>query len=134
LSLGNTSEGKLFILRKSHKLRSDWIAKRRTWQYFTNALRPSGFDYREMDYVAKQGKTSSNVNSGRSGTGRMVIPANINHPNLEPMAIGIASTCKVNANIGASPNSSDISEEIAKLNLAVKYGCRYADGSFPRRR
>jgi phosphomethylpyrimidine synthase len=33
----------------------------------------------------------------------MVIPANINHPNLEPMAIGIASTCKVNANIGASP-------------------------------
>jgi phosphomethylpyrimidine synthase len=51
----------------------------------------------------------------------MVIPANINHPNLEPMAIGIASTCKVNANIGASPNSSDISEEIAKkLTLAVE--------------
>jgi phosphomethylpyrimidine synthase len=52
----------------------------------------------------------------------MIIPANINHPNLEPMAIGIAAHCKVNANIGASPNSSDIIEELAKLALAVKYG------------
>jgi phosphomethylpyrimidine synthase len=52
----------------------------------------------------------------------MIIPANINHPNLEPMAIGIAARCKVNANIGASPNSSDITEELAKLALAVKYG------------
>ena len=37
--------------------------------------------------------------------GRLIIPANINHLNLEPMAIGIASKCKVNANIGASPNA-----------------------------
>ena len=37
----------------------------------------------------------------------MIIPANINYPNLEPMAIGIASKCKVNANIGASPNASE---------------------------
>ena len=38
------------------------------------------------------------------------------------MAIGIASRCKVNANIGASPNASDINEEVEKLKLAVKYG------------
>jgi len=38
------------------------------------------------------------------------------------MAIGIASKCKVNANIGASPNSSNINEELEKLHLAVKYG------------
>ena len=38
--------------------------------------------------------------------------ANINHLNLEPMSIGIASRCKVNANIGASPNASDIDEEV----------------------
>ena len=38
------------------------------------------------------------------------------------MAIGIASKCKVNANIGASPNSSNIEEELDKLRLAVKYG------------
>jgi len=53
---------------------------------------------------------------------RMIIPANINHTNLEPMCIGIASKCKVNANIGASPNSSHLDEEVDKLNLAVKYG------------
>ena len=52
----------------------------------------------------------------------MIIPANINHTNLEPMAIGIASKCKVNANIGASPNASDAAEEVKKLKLAVKYG------------
>jgi len=50
----------------------------------------------------------------------MIIPANINHTNLEPMCI--ASKCKVNANIGASPNSSHLDEEVDKLNLAVKYG------------
>ena len=38
------------------------------------------------------------------------------------MAIGIASKCKVNANIGASPNASDAAEEVKKLKLAVKYG------------
>ena len=38
------------------------------------------------------------------------------------MAIGIASSCKVNANIGASPNASDAAEEVNKLKLAVKYG------------
>ena len=38
------------------------------------------------------------------------------------MSIGIASRCKVNANIGASPNASDINEEVEKLKLAVKYG------------
>ena len=46
--------------------------------------------------------------------GRLIIPA-INHLNLEPMSIGIASRCKVNANIGAS-NASDINEEVEKLN------------------
>ena len=52
----------------------------------------------------------------------MIIPSNINHPNLEPMAIGIASKYEVNANIGASPNASDAAEEAKKLKLAVKYG------------
>lgn len=52
----------------------------------------------------------------------MIIPANINHANLQPMAVGIASKCKVKANIGASPNASDAAEEVKKLKLAVKYG------------
>jgi phosphomethylpyrimidine synthase len=54
--------------------------------------------------------------------GRLIIPANIKHPELEPMCIGIASKCKINANIGNSPTTSSLDEEVAKLRLAVKYG------------
>ena len=104
-------------------LRSDWIAKR-AGHGNTSQMHyvRQGLITEEMDYVAKREKLSPTLIRDEVARGRMVIPANINHPNLEPMAIGIASTCKVNANIGASPNSSDISEEIAKLTLAVKYG------------
>ncbi len=56
--------------------------------------------------------------------GRMVIPANINHLNhrLDPMCIGRASRTKVNANMGASPVTSDTSEELEKLDWAVRWG------------
>jgi phosphomethylpyrimidine synthase len=76
----------------------------------------------EMDYVAKRENLPADLIRDEVARGRMIIPANVNHPNLEPMCIGIASTCKVNANIGASPNSSNIDEEVDKLRLAVKYG------------
>jgi phosphomethylpyrimidine synthase len=52
----------------------------------------------------------------------MVIPANINHPELEPMGIGIAARCKINANIGNSAVTSDIENELAKLRMAVGLG------------
>jgi len=52
----------------------------------------------------------------------MIIPANINHPELEPMAIGIASKCKINANIGNSAVTSNIEEELRKLHTAVHFG------------
>jgi phosphomethylpyrimidine synthase len=104
-------------------LRSDWIAKRAGHGNTTQMhYARKGLITEEMDYVAKREKLPPTLIRDEVARGRMVIPANINHPNLEPMAIGIASTCKVNANIGASPNSSDISEEIEKLHLAVKYG------------
>ncbi|HZG38939.1 MAG TPA: phosphomethylpyrimidine synthase ThiC, partial [Nodosilinea sp.] len=76
----------------------------------------------EMAHVAQRENLPEDLIRDEVARGRMIIPANINHPNLEPMAIGITSKCKVNANIGASPNSSDINEEVAKLHLAVKYG------------
>jgi len=104
-------------------LRSDWIAKRadhgnKTQMHYAR----QGIVTEEMDYVAKRENLPSSLIREEVARGRMVIPANVNHPNLEPMAIGIASKCKVNANIGASPNSSGISEELDKLRLAVKYG------------
>ncbi len=52
----------------------------------------------------------------------MIIPANIHHTNLEPMCIGVASSCKINANIGNSSTTSNIDEEVEKLHYAVKYG------------
>ena len=54
--------------------------------------------------------------------GRMIIPANINHPELEPMAIGVASKCKINANIGNSAVTSNVDEELKKLHTSVHYG------------
>ncbi|MBL6998136.1 MAG: phosphomethylpyrimidine synthase ThiC, partial [Phycisphaerales bacterium] len=56
--------------------------------------------------------------------GRMIIPANIVHlaMDLDPMAIGRASLTKVNANMGASPVSSGIEEELEKLHWSVKWG------------
>ncbi|HEX8341887.1 MAG TPA: phosphomethylpyrimidine synthase [Tepidisphaeraceae bacterium] len=56
--------------------------------------------------------------------GRMVIPANVNHLKwkLDPMCIGRASKTKINANLGASPVSSSIDEEIEKVDWALKFG------------
>jgi phosphomethylpyrimidine synthase len=56
--------------------------------------------------------------------GRMIIPANIVHlaMGLDPMAIGRASLTKVNANMGASPVSSGIEEELEKLHWSLKWG------------
>jgi phosphomethylpyrimidine synthase len=56
--------------------------------------------------------------------GRLVIPANVHHlaGALVPMAIGKVARVKINANIGNSPVTSSIEEEVAKLDLAVKYG------------
>ncbi len=56
--------------------------------------------------------------------GRMVIPANRNHlaHRLDPMAIGRASRTKINANMGASPVSSGMDEELEKLEWAIRWG------------
>ncbi len=54
--------------------------------------------------------------------GRALIPANINHPEAEPMIIGRRFLCKINANIGNSAISSDIRQEVHKLRRAVQWG------------
>lgn len=54
--------------------------------------------------------------------GRAIIPANINHPELEPMAIGRMFRVKVNANLGTSALSSGIEEEVDKLLWALRWG------------
>jgi phosphomethylpyrimidine synthase len=56
--------------------------------------------------------------------GRAIVPANVNHlkHRLDPMGIGIALSCKINANIGNSAVSSDVEQELKKLHTAVHYG------------
>ena len=54
--------------------------------------------------------------------GRAIIPANINHPELEPMIIGRNFRVKINANIGNSAVASSIAEEVEKMAWAVRWG------------
>src|SRR5579862_5730093 len=76
----------------------------------------------EMRFVAGREKIEPELVRSEIARGRMIIPANVNHRNLEPMGIGIASKCKINANIGNSATSSNIDEELKKLHHAVHYG------------
>ena len=76
----------------------------------------------EMEYIARIEKISAALIRDEVARGRMIIPANIKHTNLEPMAIGVASKCKINANIGNSATTSNIDEELEKLRYAVKFG------------
>ena len=79
---------------------------------------------KEMEFVAEREQISSDVVLQEVAAGRMVIPANKVHlgGRLEPMAIGIAAKCKINANIGNSAVTSDQDGELEKLHTAVHYG------------
>jgi phosphomethylpyrimidine synthase len=78
----------------------------------------------EMEYVAKREGLTPELIRDEVAIGRMVIPANKVHLAgcLEPMAIGIAATCKINANIGNSAVTSNVEEELDKLHTSVHYG------------
>jgi phosphomethylpyrimidine synthase len=76
----------------------------------------------EMAYVGAREKVEPELVRDEVARGRLVIPANVAHTNLEPMGIGIALGCKVNANIGNSQTTSDIEGELRKLAVSLKYG------------
>ena len=104
-------------------MRASWVSPRKGQANVSQMhYARQGVVTEEMAYVAKRENLPESLVMEEVARGRMIIPANINHIGLEPMAIGIASKCKVNANIGASPNASDAAEEVNKLKLAVKYG------------
>jgi phosphomethylpyrimidine synthase len=76
----------------------------------------------EMDFVAvREGMKPEFVRS-EVARGRAIIPANINHPELEPMVIGRNFKVKINANIGNSAVTSSIEEEVEKLRWATLWG------------
>jgi len=77
-----------------------------------------------MHYVATREDLDAELIRAEVARGRMVIPANTVHlqKSLEPMCIGVAATCKINANIGNSTVTSKIDEELEKLHTAVHLG------------
>src|SRR5690349_1922215 len=104
-------------------MRAEWIAKRRGQPNVTQLhYARQGVATEEMAHVAKRERLPVGTIRDEVARGRMIIPANVNHPELEPMAIGVAATCKINANIGNSAVTSNVDEELQKLHTAVHYG------------
>jgi len=103
--------------------RSEYVKPRmsepvRTQMHFARR----GVVTQEMEFVARREQLPPELVRDEVARGRMIIPANINHLALEPMAIGVASKCKINANIGNSSTTSNVEGELEKLHYSVKYG------------
>ncbi|MFJ1547280.1 phosphomethylpyrimidine synthase ThiC [Streptomyces sp. NPDC088246] len=76
----------------------------------------------EMEYVAIRENIEPEVVREEIAAGRAVLPANVNHPEIEPMIIGKRFLVKVNANIGNSAVTSSIEEEVEKMTWATRWG------------
>jgi len=76
----------------------------------------------EMRFVAAREHLTPEYIRDEVARGRMIIAANINHPELEPMAIGMNARCKVNSNIGNSAVTSNIEGEVEKLQWSIRWG------------
>ena len=76
----------------------------------------------EMRFVAIRENVAPELVRDELARGRAILPANINHPESEPMIIGKNFLVKINANIGNSAVASNIGEEVDKLRWAVKWG------------
>src|SRR3974390_3176403 len=111
------------------KPRAEWIVRRKAEAARTGDGNMSQMHFarkglltEEMVFVAELEKVAPELVRDEVAAGRMIIPANVNHPELEPMAIGIESRCKINANIGNSAITSNVDEELRKLHTSVHYG------------
>jgi phosphomethylpyrimidine synthase len=105
--------------------RSSWIASRldgsdgnHSQMHYARA----GVITEEMRFVAIRENVEPEFVRSELARGRAIIPANINHPELEPMIIGRNFLVKINANIGNSAVSSSIEEEVEKLQWATRWG------------
>ena len=76
----------------------------------------------EMEFAALREGVDPEVVRGEIAAGRAILPANVNHPEAEPMLIGRRFLVKVNANIGNSAVSSSVDEEVEKMRFATRWG------------
>ena len=103
---------------KEFRVKFDSADKTPTQMYYAK----KGVITPEMNYVAQAEMLDREVVRSKVAAGKMIIPANIHHENLLPMAIGREAKTKINANIGNSSLSSDIDAELEKLQICLKYG------------
>src|SRR5204863_8167278 len=104
-------------------MRAAWLEKRRAHSNVTQMhYARQGVMTEEMEHVARREKLPAELVRSEVARGRMIIPANVRHPEMEPMCIGIASKCKINANIGNSQIDGDARSELHKLEGCLKYG------------
>src|SRR6266511_4065607 len=76
----------------------------------------------EMEFIAIRENVAPEFVRSEVARGRAIIPANINHPESEPMAIGRNFLVNINANIGNSAVTSSIEEEVEKMTWAIRWG------------
>ncbi len=76
----------------------------------------------EMEFVALREGVAAELVRDEVARGRAIIPANVNHPESEPMIIGRRFLVKINANIGNSAVTSSIEEEVEKMTWAIRWG------------
>jgi phosphomethylpyrimidine synthase len=104
------------------KRRASWVAARTdatpTQMYYARR----GIVTEEMRFCAIRENVEPEFVRSEIARGRAIIPANIKHPELEPMIIGRNFLVKINANIGNSAVSSSIEEEVEKLQWSVRWG------------
>ena len=103
---------------KEFRVKFDSADKTPTQMYYAK----KGVITPEMNYVAQAETLNPQLVRSEVAAGKMIIPANIHHENLLPMAIGREAKTKINANIGNSSLSSDIDAELEKLQICLKYG------------
>jgi len=105
------------------KMREPWLAARRGSGTVTQLQHArKGLVTPEMQFVAVREGFDPDFVRSEIARGRAIIPANVNHPELEPMIIGRNFAVKINANIGNSAVSSSIEEEVDKLRWATLWG------------
>ena len=107
------------------KLRAPWILRRTARgdrNYSQMHCARQGEITEEMRFVALREGVASEFVRDEIAAGRAILPANIRHPELEPMIIGRSFLVKVNANIGNSALSSSLAEEVEKLQWAARWG------------
>jgi phosphomethylpyrimidine synthase len=103
-------------------MRQDWVRDRKGPCVTQMHYARQGIVTEEMRHVARRENVDPELVRSEVARGRCIIPANVRHVNLEPMGIGIALSCKINANIGNSAVTSDVQAELEKLRFAVQYG------------